>query len=659
MGLLSSGTPLTWIESRKYNDYVRENGLKQLLYVFKFCSRRTGDPLYWGDEIEYLLCQLNDGTKEACLTLNHDSVIDDLNGKYNKECEDLNLKFHPEYGRYMVESTPRRPYFDLNVGETEQNMAMRRRLLSKLLENSGVLPLSMAVFPRMGCEGFTNLQNPWSHKNCISRSLYLPDEIINRHARFPTLTANIRIRRGEKVCINVPMYCDTNTPAVDDTVYQRTWFDREDRESIVASKPGNIYMDSMGFGMGCSCLQETFSAPNVDAARYLYDGLVNIAPIMLAVSASSPFFKGWLAEWDVRWNIIANAVDDRTPFERGEEPLTNSVYGGIAKEKKAKTQRIQKSRYSVTDLYLGGNRFFKREMNDAPVAINEDAYAMMVDNDIFKMDEDLARHFAHLFVRDPLVIYNESLEQDNLTQTDHFENIQSTNWQTLRFKPPVQSATPENTSAVGWRVEFRPLEVQLTDFENAAFATFLYLIVKCLLVFSDDINPYVPISKVWENMDTAHVRDSVLKCDFHWKRSFSADSDYTTALYNLDDIFHNPQSGIFPTFIDRILRHEGYVARTWKELKHSKNEDGNCKRLYYYLKLVSDRAKGSLPTTARYMRDVVLNHPDYQKDSRITKKMNYDIMRLAQRLTNLDDTYNDVTQFLGSELGTYVINHAL
>ena len=56
------------------------------------------------------------------------------------------------------------------------------------------------------------------------------------------------------------------------------------------------------------------------------------------------------------------------------------------------------------------------------------------------------------------------------------QNIQSTNWQTMRFKPP-----PPNTK-IGWRVEFRPMEVQLTDFENAAFTTFLVCGVSVLVL---------------------------------------------------------------------------------------------------------------------------------------------------------------------------------
>ena len=48
-----------------------------------------------------------------------------------------------------------------------------------------------------------------------------------------------------------------------------------------AALPDHIYMDAMGFGMGCCCLQITFQACNVDEARRVYDALVNVGPIMV------------------------------------------------------------------------------------------------------------------------------------------------------------------------------------------------------------------------------------------------------------------------------------------------------------------------------------------------------------------------------------------
>lgn len=71
------------------------------------------------------------------------------------------------------------------------------------------------------------------------------------------------------------------------------------------------------------------------------------------------------------------------------------------------------------------------------------------------IDHLLAQHVAHLFIRDPLTLFEEKIHLDDANESDHFENIQSTNWQTMRFKPP-----PPN-SDIGWRVEFRPMEVRL------------------------------------------------------------------------------------------------------------------------------------------------------------------------------------------------------
>lgn len=48
-------------------------------------------------------------------------------------------------------------------------------------------------------------------KNKITESLFIDDRIINQHIRFPTLTENIRLRRQEKVNIQVPIYKDVKT----------------------------------------------------------------------------------------------------------------------------------------------------------------------------------------------------------------------------------------------------------------------------------------------------------------------------------------------------------------------------------------------------------------------------------------------------------------
>ena len=243
------------------------------------------------------------------------------------------------------------------------------------------------------------------------------------------------------------------------------------------------------------------------------------------MSAAAPIFKGYLSDRDCRWDVISASVDDRTPQER--DPNSNGKY------------HINKSRYDSISLYLspgpmysGGccsaenlselnneelnkHHYFKPEYNDLNPPFDADIKSRLEQGGV---DSYLAHHYAHLFIRDPLVIFQELLNQDDKTSSDHFENIQSTNWQTMRFKPP-----PPN-SDIGWRVEFRSMEVQLTDKENAAFAIFVVLLTRTILTF--DLNFYLPLSKVDDNMKRAQKRGSVLNEKFWFRREILCNSFY-------------------------------------------------------------------------------------------------------------------------------------
>jgi hypothetical protein len=60
--------------------------------------------------------------------------------------------------------------------------------------------------------------------------------------------------------------------------------------------------------MGSSCVQCTFQCCNINEARLFYDALVPLAPIMLAITANCPIFRGTLVDRDCRWSIIAASV---------------------------------------------------------------------------------------------------------------------------------------------------------------------------------------------------------------------------------------------------------------------------------------------------------------------------------------------------------------
>ena len=145
-----------------------------------------------------------------------------------------------------------------------------------------------------------------------------------------------------------------------------------------------IHMDAMGFGMGLSCLQVTFQACNIDEARALYDQLAPVCPILLALTAASPIFKGLLADMDCRWNIISASVDCRTRGERGLEPL------------KEGEKRIPKSRYATISSYISDKASGNNTYNDTDLLIDEPSYLYLKEQGI---DELLAKHISHLFIR--------------------------------------------------------------------------------------------------------------------------------------------------------------------------------------------------------------------------------------------------------------------
>lgn len=184
---------------------------------------------------------------------------------------------------------------------------------------SNEYPITLTTFPRLGTKNDIQPYYPASGERL--RSQFLPDEIANPHIRFPTLAANIRSRRGRKVEINVPIFKDehTSVPFKDPTVnYDLHKWPEDDDVRNGAAKDNHIYMDAMAFGMGSCCLQITFQAKNMTEGRRLYDQLSPLGPIMLALTAATPIYKGFLANTDVRWDQISRAVDDRTREELGE-----------------------------------------------------------------------------------------------------------------------------------------------------------------------------------------------------------------------------------------------------------------------------------------------------------------------------------------------------
>ena len=51
MGLLTQGRPLTWEETQKHIQYIREHGIEQFIHLYNNVKDRRNDCLKWGDEV--------------------------------------------------------------------------------------------------------------------------------------------------------------------------------------------------------------------------------------------------------------------------------------------------------------------------------------------------------------------------------------------------------------------------------------------------------------------------------------------------------------------------------------------------------------------------------------------------------------------------------
>jgi glutamate--cysteine ligase catalytic subunit len=75
MGFLEAGTPLPWADALKHIPYIRKHGIEQFLITFERVSKRQGDVLKWGDEIEYHLVRLDRTQKSTAVSLIAPEVV--------------------------------------------------------------------------------------------------------------------------------------------------------------------------------------------------------------------------------------------------------------------------------------------------------------------------------------------------------------------------------------------------------------------------------------------------------------------------------------------------------------------------------------------------------------------------------------------------------
>jgi len=690
MGFLNIfGRVLEYDESKPFFKIIKDNFIDLVINALKK-ETNCRYPLF-GFEFEFQKIKIDNEKKHVYIDL---TAQDDIlkSSKYNLHSE---FQISHEYGGWMIESIHNNPF---NFHEIEKIPKTVENLYNYLKNKIGENKiLSLTTFPMLGVGKYflesdyykgikeqmkldekitedeikkivEKEENIFS--NPYSKSIYLSDMIINRHPRFSGLTKNIRNRRGKKVEIKIPIFKDTktnlnsisnsnsinsnsiNSNLINSNSINSNSINFNSNSNSINSNlnsinsnsinfnpnfepfPGYVHMDCMGFGMGCCSLQVTVGACSLNSATFVYDNLIPFTPIFLAMSSASPIFKGKITDFDNRWEIISESVDDRTDEERD---LNSPKY-------------IEKSRYSPVYSYISDSKYSYDFNNDyKKFPINQDYYNKLIKNGI---PSKLAEHFCNLLVRDPLVIFSEKININDKSDMSHFENLNSTNWNSLRFKLPRQS-----DGDTCFKIEIRTLDLQISPYENTAMIILL-LLVYTLILCSNDVNFIIPISKVDENFRRAYKRDSINSQKFWWRINCFNDeklleincinckrfknSNQNSNLINLIKneekkiSYENDQNNIKELTINEIFN--GCKKYNYPGLiiyfKKIMNFMFKTNKMNSYIDFIEKRAKGELWTDAKYIRNFVLNHPNYKKDSIVTDEINFDLIKHVLKIQN-------------------------
>lgn len=109
MGYLNvQGRLLTYNEYKNKIENYKKHGLKQFLNLYEAHKNRQikNENLHWGEEVEYSLFYFDVNTNQVKLMNDGCRLIQE----FNEEYKDEDIQLQPEFGNWMVEAVPAKPY---------------------------------------------------------------------------------------------------------------------------------------------------------------------------------------------------------------------------------------------------------------------------------------------------------------------------------------------------------------------------------------------------------------------------------------------------------------------------------------------------------------------------------------------------------------------
>ena len=231
--------------------------------------------------------------------------------------------------------------------------------------------------------------------------------------------------------------------------------------------------------------------------------LVPITPILIALSAASPFAKNQLSDHEHRWDIFERATDKRSSNEVDPES----------------SEFKKKPRFSSASRYISNHAYVKDFHNDLlEHEIKQCLTSLTLVNSAELDDARFSSYIASHLAFTPLeaspsqqtVEIFRTQEAPEPESSNALDKLIETDFNAIGLKPGKTA-----DGKVCWRIEFRAMDIQLTDFENAALTIAMGMIANVINTF--DLDFVLPISLVDENMKRAHLRDALTQGTFWWK----------------------------------------------------------------------------------------------------------------------------------------------
>ena len=591
--------------------------------------------LKWGDETEYHLITFEGEGEELSPKVNNNTIQIQNEILAHPQYEEAKVFPCLEMGAWILELIPDQPFtlnedcisqLDLVLNKRYVYIVYsiyiyRRVFVNWILKAKKMEMVTIGAYPLLGTkdcaiDGLQGREFPLmaEKESPATLSRMVSDKLIGPSPKYFMMLKNMRLRRGFQLSIQVPLFMDTET---------------DPSPSLLEPNSGFITMDTDLFPMGFCSQQYTYESCSLNHGLYLHDQLHVFSPIFGALSASSPIHKGKLSELDCIYFLAFHGLsfDDRT----SEETDINS-------------REYIYQRYSISNHYLSSHEYAMVEsLNDGdfPVPpINPRQIELQSEFEDLGIPKRMALHYSSIFTREPLYFMECDIKRgswDDDTTIKHFAQFQQAMWPDIRFKPQMSVQ-----GSMGYRVEVRSIESQITDIENAAFGAFCALLVGMLTQF--DVNFLMPITQIQANMELANDRDAILRHSFLWRANNITQVDYTKSELQSMDFLSNGHLGEKEVVVEMSIREilegkedVGYkgVIPLLREYMEFKGYNTKAKeKIDRYLEILVLRGRGIYKTNARFLRDRVLDHPLYAHDSIMTKPIATDIFKEIIALGN-------------------------